>query len=164
MVDQPQRQGSASGPSTSLSHPPQQHALSCTHCRQRKVKCDKVHPCVPCQRSKLECVFPERVRHPKKKKGNGSKAASDELMLRLARMEELIEKMKAEGKVVNAGNPTLEDHGSASPRTQQSRRQMSDGSRSQGEGGSDAGDGTTRYIGSAIFRSLTSEVCPLLET
>lgn len=84
-------------------------------------------------------------------------------MGRLARMEELIEKMKTEGKVVNDDGYTG-DCTSASPRTQQLRRQMSDESRSQGDGGSDAGDGTTRYIGSAIFRSLTSEVCAVLDS
>ncbi|EEU45290.1 uncharacterized protein NECHADRAFT_13054, partial [Fusarium vanettenii 77-13-4] len=31
---------------------------SCIHCRQRKIKCDRQHPCCQCVRSKLECVFP----------------------------------------------------------------------------------------------------------
>ena len=158
MAEQSQRHGSASGPgSASGQAHPTQHALSCTHCRQRKIRCDKVHPCAPCQRSSLECVFPERVRHPKKKR-SGSKTTNDELVQRLGRMEELIEKMKTEGKDFS-GNKVAQDRGSRSPSMPQISREASHGSRSQDDGGSDAtGEGTTRYIGGSFFRSLTNEV------
>ena len=161
MAEHAQRHGSASSLSpTSTSgqaHHPTQHPLSCTHCRQRKIRCDKVHPCAPCQRSNLECVFPERVRHPKKKR-SVSKTTNDELMRRLGRMEDLIERMKTDGKDIGGKKPT-DSRDSRSPSMPMISREMSEGSRSQDDGGSDiAGDGTSRYIGSAFFRSLTSEV------
>ena len=161
MAEHAQRHGSASTATSGSAHAPQQHALSCTHCRQRKIKCDKIHPCSPCSRSNLHCVFPERVRHPKKKK-NGAKAANEELLQRLSRMEDLIEKMKVEGKDIN-GARTSETRDSASPRIPYLNREASEGSRSQ-DGGSPSGDGTTRFMGSAFFRSLTNEVCITLCT
>ena len=155
MADKSQRHGSASGPSS--ANPATSHTLSCTHCRQRKIKCDKVHPCGPCQRSGRDCAFPERARHPKKKRST-SKTTNDELMGRLERMEELIERLKSEGKDTNVGR-AVEESSSRSPSMPQITRETSAGSRSQ-DGGSDVtGDGTTRFIGSAFFRSLTNEVC-----
>ncbi|KAH7183489.1 uncharacterized protein B0J16DRAFT_345860 [Fusarium flagelliforme] len=32
--------------------------LSCDQCRQRKVKCDRVDPCGPCQRKQIHCSYP----------------------------------------------------------------------------------------------------------
>ena len=57
--------------------------LSCHHCRKRKVACDKVLPCQPCQYSGLTCVFPSG-RKQTSKSGNG------ELLRRIARLEQLI--------------------------------------------------------------------------
>ncbi|KAL9131066.1 MAG: hypothetical protein Q9217_000889 [Psora testacea] len=81
-----------------------QYPLSCTNCRQRKVKCNKIHPCSPCQRSGLDCVFPERVRHPKKKK-TGLKTTNEELLARVNRMERLIGRMEGEGRSVREESP-----------------------------------------------------------
>lgn len=139
---------------------PVQQPLSCTHCRQRKIKCDKKYPCLPCSRSNLDCVFPERARHPKKKSAS-SKATNDELMRRLGRMEELIEKMKVEGKDIN-GKKLVED-ASPSPDTSSSRHTSE--ARSPGSNGPDpAEDGMSRYIGTHFWRSLSSEVQGLKET
>ena len=52
-------------------HTPTRQVLSCTSCRQRKVKCDKISPCNPCQKTGLECIFPvRRVRASKKQRGS----------------------------------------------------------------------------------------------
>ena len=137
---------------------PAQHPLSCTHCRQRKIKCDRKYPCSPCSRSSLNCVFPERARHPKKK-ATGSKATNDELMRRLGRMEELIEKMKVDGKDVGEKKPVGE--GSASPETSLSRHTSEARSETRSPGSNDpeyAEDGMNRYLGSHFWRSLSSEV------
>ena len=143
-----------SPPASAQRNPAQQHPLSCTHCRQRKIKCDKNYPCSPCSRSNLKCVFPERARHPKKKSAT-SKATNDELMRRLSRMEELIEKMKVEGKDVT-GKKLVEEP-SPSPDTSLSRRTSE--ARSPGSSGQDpAEDGMNRFIGSYFWRSLSSEV------
>lgn len=133
-----------------------QHSLSCTHCRQRKIKCDKVHPCSPCSRSGLACVFPERVRHPKKKSGK-SKAENDELVRRLSRMDELIERMKVNGKDIH-GNKIAEDRISARPCVPGIRRehtQDSDVPRSQRENGQeDGGNESTLFMGGAFLKNL----------
>lgn len=147
--------GNALSPGSSQRNPAQL-PLSCTHCRQRKIKCDKKYPCSPCSRSNLNCVFPERARHPKKKSA-GSKATNDELMRRLGRMEELIDKMKTEGKDVN-GKKLVED-GSTSPDTSRSRRT----SEAPSSNGPDpAEDGMNRYIGTYFWRSLSSEVSAVI--
>ena len=143
----------ASGQRNSVQQP-----LSCTHCRQRKIKCDKKYPCSPCSRSNLTCVFPERARHPKKKSAS-SKATNDELMRRLGRMEELIEKMKVEGKDVN-GKKLVDDE-STSPGTTGSRHTSE--ARSPGSNAPDpAEDGMSRYLGTHFWRSLSSEVGAIL--
>jgi len=136
---------------SSAPHRPSQQPLSCTHCRQRKIKCDKIHPCTPCQKSSLNCVFPERVRHPKKRR-NEAKANNDELLRRLGRMEELIGKMQVEGIDINPLK--TEEHGSSSPEGAQTKRETSEGAKSSNSNGSDV----NRFIGSAYWRSLTNEV------
>lgn len=158
MSEQFQHHASVPAQSLAPSRPAHamRHALSCTHCRQRKIKCDKVHPCAPCQRSNLECVFPERVRHPKKKKSS-SKTTNDELLRRLGRMEDLIEKMKSEGRESN-GSSVAEDQSPRSPSIPQIRRELSEESSSQDGGCDNMGESTKRYIGGAFFRSLAYEV------
>ena len=155
MADNLQHPTSGTAPSPTSAHRnPTQHPLSCTHCRQRKIKCDKRYPCSPCSRSNLTCVFPERARHPKKKPAS-SKATNDELMRRLGRMEELIEKMKVEGKDLNGLKIVKED--STSPDTSRSRHTSE--ARSPASNGPDpAEDGMNRFIGAYFWRSLSSEV------
>ncbi|CAD6571186.1 MAG: hypothetical protein ASARMPRED_004233 [Alectoria sarmentosa] len=151
--------GTALSPGAGHRNPAQQ-PLSCSHCRQRKIKCDKKYPCSPCSRSNLNCVFPERARHPKKKSAS-SKATNDELMRRLGRMEDLIEKMKVEGKDV--GGKKLVEDGSTSSDASQSRHTSE--ARSPGSNDPDhVEDGMSKYIGTHFWRSLSSEVQGLKET
>jgi len=130
--------------------------ISCTHCRQRKIKCDKVQPCAPCQRSGLDCVFPERARHPKKNK-TASKATNDELLARLSRMEQLI------GQMEGGGKPGAEDRrkSSQSPEigdTVPLRHTSLDRRVSGDSAHGSTGDGLNRFIASGFWRSLTNEV------
>lgn len=158
MADPPPRpaSGNALSPGSGQRNPAQL-PLSCTHCRQRKIKCDKKYPCSPCSRSNLNCVFPERARHPKKKSAS-SKATNDELMRRLGRMEELIGKMKTEGRDVN-GKKLVEDGStrSTSPDTSISRRTSEARSPSSNDP-EPAEDGMNRFIGTYFWRSLSTEV------
>ena len=71
--------------------------LSCTNCRKRKVKCNKTSPCSACERSGLPCVFPNRARLPRGRTG-GSKTTNVELLRRLNKLEELLEKANHDGK------------------------------------------------------------------
>jgi hypothetical protein len=68
--------------------------LSCTHCRQRKIKCDKSNPCSACKRSGTDCVFPKRIRVPRGQQGvRHSKFRDNELLRRIGKLEALVEKM-----------------------------------------------------------------------
>lgn len=161
---QSQRHGSSSALEPGSSRPAnaKQQPLSCSHCRQKKVKCDKVHPCTPCARSGLPCVFPERLRHPKRR-GSNSKTANDELVRRLSRMEELIEKMKIDGKDIH-GNKIAEDRHFASPRLPdigQESIQKSDTSNPQRENPKEGGvNNSTLFTGGAFLKSLVNEARP----
>jgi hypothetical protein len=44
-------------------------AFSCLRCFERKVKCDKSHPCANCVKSNVECIFriPSAPRRKKKR-------------------------------------------------------------------------------------------------
>lgn len=72
-------------------HSKQLKPLSCSNCRQRKVKCDKSDPCSACHRAGVECVFPNRVRTSKGRRG-ATKAKSAEISRRISRLEGLIER------------------------------------------------------------------------
>jgi hypothetical protein len=67
--------------------PSHQKLLSCLSCRQKKVKCDKKYPCRGYQHSGSECVFPLR-----KRKARKPRSRNTEMILRLGRLEELLEK------------------------------------------------------------------------
>ena len=71
------------------------HLLSCTNCRKRKVKCNKTQPCSACDRSSLTCVFPNRARLPRGRTG-GSKTTNVELLRRVNKLEELLDKASGE--------------------------------------------------------------------
>lgn len=132
------------------------HPLSCTNCRQRKVKCDKIHPCQHCQRSNLTCVFPERARHPKKKR-DGPKATNDELLNRLRRMEELIGKIDA-GKDGTVLKSTPSPSRGSLSESQSQSPQLSRSSSLTYEGPGQPEDGLNKYFGNTFLRSLTTEV------
>lgn len=80
-------------------------------------------------------------------------------------MEELIEKMKTDGKDVGEKKPVAE--GSTSPDTSLSRHTSEARSETRSPGSNDpeyAEDGMNRYLGSHFWRSLSSEVQGLKET
>ena len=70
------------------------HQISCTTCRQRKVKCDKLQRCSNCVKAGGECAYAIPAR-PKRRIGNG-KAPEDvsreELIQRVRRYEALFRK------------------------------------------------------------------------
>jgi hypothetical protein len=60
--------------------------LSCSKCRQRKIKCDKTRPrCNQCARAELDCVFPSRKKNRKPRRDR-----HDELMNRINRLESIV--------------------------------------------------------------------------
>lgn len=76
------------------------HLLSCTNCRKRKVKCSKTDPCSACDRSSLTCVFPNRARLPRGRT-SVSKATNVELLRRVNKLEELLDKASGETNIDN---------------------------------------------------------------
>ncbi len=66
----------------------QSKAYSCVRCFERKVKCDKQHPCAGCRRSQVECVF--RVRKPPRRRQR--QVIDEGVLLRLMHYEDLLRK------------------------------------------------------------------------
>ncbi|MCJ1268877.1 hypothetical protein MMC22_008765 [Lobaria immixta] len=139
------------------------HLLSCTNCRKRKVKCNKTSPCAACERSSLPCVFPNRARLPRGRTG-GSKTTNVELLRRLNKLEELLEKANQEGKdgLIKPSRPT-----SQSPRVEAVRRSGSSPTETvvaREISPAVSEDALNKYIGSTFWKSLTHEVEGLRET
>ncbi|KAK6612147.1 fungal specific transcription factor domain-containing protein [Botrytis cinerea] len=69
--------------------------LSCTNCRRRKIRCNKTtNPCIPCQASGTECIFPTRVRNPRPRQSN-PKSRDSELLKRISHLESLVSRIDA---------------------------------------------------------------------
>jgi hypothetical protein len=64
--------------------------LSCTSCRHRKVKCDRVDPCDPCLKSGLDCVFPTRRARASRAQREAGEARDAELLRRIRRLEDML--------------------------------------------------------------------------
>lgn len=82
---------------------------NCISCRRRKLRCDRHHPCAPCTRNKLECVFPTSGRLPRRSR-NGDHAARKqvELVGRLRRLEAMVGGLSSQ--VENAAGFSQRDH------------------------------------------------------
>lgn len=89
----------------------QSKPLSCSKCRQRKVKCDKSYPCNGCRRSGINCVYPVRQ---ERFVGGKSKprVRNTEVVHRLSRLESLLSKYESDAKVKNMN---IRFDGGASP-------------------------------------------------
>ena len=67
---------------------------SCVTCRKRKVRCDKRHPCINCNKASIECVFPGPGRAPRRSR----KPPETELLARLRKLEGMVKDMGKEVK------------------------------------------------------------------
>lgn len=77
--------------------------LSCTNCRQRKIRCDKNSPCVPCQQADIACVFPQRAKNRRPRLG--SKARDAQLLLRISQLESIIKSLDPTKLVETSRSP-----------------------------------------------------------
>ena len=143
---------------------------SCVTCRKRKVKCDKKQPCSNCTKARIECVFPNPGRAPRKTR----KPPDGELMERLKRLEGVVQTLNAQVE---------EEQQAHSDEGQRSRQ----GSHANGEGKCPRGpgsptvavddtvdglesrfgrlvvdEGRSRYINNSFWASLNNEVCLFL--
>ncbi|KAJ8607711.1 hypothetical protein MRB53_040099 [Persea americana] len=123
--------------------------LSCELCRQRKVKCDKNIPCATCTRAGVKCIAVYRQRLPRGRNG-GRRKDEAELKARVGRLESLLRGLG--GQVDEEAD---EEHGTEDLATGMGRLQT-------GEKFVSCKDfkltGTKRYLGSAFWSALTSEV------
>ena len=78
--------------------------LSCTTCRQRKIKCNKLNPCNNCQRSGISCQFPTRRTQAPRVRQHAREARDTELLRRVQRLESLVAKVNA----IKAGQDSRE--------------------------------------------------------
>ena len=76
--------------------------LSCTNCRQRKIKCNKREPCLHCHTSRRTCIYPHRVRNRLPRQA--VKHQEEELFARVKHLESLV------GQIAASTTPTNE-HG-----------------------------------------------------
>ncbi|KAI1635004.1 fungal-specific transcription factor domain-containing protein [Biscogniauxia mediterranea] len=77
-------------PSSSAPYP---HIRSCTLCRQRKVKCDRQHPCSGCSRSGSDCVYPPG---PGRAAKRSRKTLDNQLLGRLSKLENIIKRLQTQ--------------------------------------------------------------------
>lgn len=85
---------------------PTRKPLSCTSCRQRKIKCDKADPCKPCLNFGIQCTFPTRRIRAPRAKGNALEARDAELLRRIAHLEGML------ANKVDTGHARPDDGGS----------------------------------------------------
>lgn len=130
----------------------QTYKLSCKSCRHRKIKCDRVHPCVNCQKSGHECVFPQPLRQPK--------ARNAEITSRLSRLEKLVSSLghdpaTLEKRLLQSdspeSNPKSSDSGIEVEVQNLRVKEYEPISRADG----------SRYLSSDFWSSLSGEVCVL---
>lgn len=73
--------------------------MACLTCRARKVKCDKLPPCLNCRRANQSCVFPpptRTVNRPKRINATTTKeAGSKELLDRIKRLEDMVKSVSS---------------------------------------------------------------------
>lgn len=94
--------------------------LSCSSCRQRKIKCDKVQPnCTQCTRFSIDCVYPSR-----KPTRRAPRPRQHELLDRISRLETIVGKADPEKlrslnlEKLSAGGTTSEAPETVSPERQ----------------------------------------------
>lgn len=95
------------------------HALSCSNCRQRKIKCLKVYPCPHCVRGGLECIFPARKKDRAPRRNKNS-----ELLNRLAKLEAIVGQVDPAAAAVATSGEAVATIAKASAVVQQQQQQQ----------------------------------------
>ena len=148
-----------------------QKTLSCSSCRQRKIKCDKVQPiCTQCSRFGLDCLFPSR-----KPNRRAPRLRQRELLDRISRLESIVGQADPQKlQQLDSGAPEADESspGSAAGEIKQPPRSAgSTGSRSRGgsvgagrgrEGSTSSAKHTptpgSKYLSSDFWGNLSAEV------
>ena len=146
---------------------------SCVTCRRRKVRCDKSHPCINCNKAGIECIFPGPGRAPRRIR----KPPDTELLARLRKLEGLVKDMGKEieeedsagretGKpIVVSGTLAEKDPGCDTSRVFNHGKQMVE-DKGTAKLVRDFGrlvveEGRSRYVSNKLWTSLSEEVRPV---
>ncbi|KAJ2905874.1 uncharacterized protein MKZ38_003882 [Zalerion maritima] len=131
--------------------------LSCISCRQRKVKCDRIHPCSQCLRSSLACVFPARKRAQRQRQNRNG-----ELLQRLNRLESIVAKVDPGALEDNAQGVTGHGHEKQPRKSEPGPEQTQEPSEKQDPASSKAslplGLPNDRYVSAEFWSILSREV------
>jgi len=111
------------------------HPLSCTPCRTRKIKCNRIHPCAPCSRFGDDCVFPTRKKNRRPRLNRQA-----QLLDRLARLEGIVGGINGRA-AASTRRPVLD----AQSRTGESQPESSS-------------DTPSKYLGGEFWDGLCAEV------
>ncbi|KAI0126938.1 fungal-specific transcription factor domain-containing protein [Xylariales sp. AK1849] len=166
-ITTPEAKASSASPRATGSRP--NYKLSCTLCRSRKVKCDRLHPCSHCVRSGVDCVFPARKRMQRPRKTKNS-----ELLNRISRLESIVGKVGIDGlKDVDMSDfklPGLSPTSTPAQETPQSWPTAHEGNQvfgstaapkatqpHEGRGGREA-NSDSRYMSAEFWSNLCGEV------
>ncbi|TKA72578.1 hypothetical protein B0A55_07220 [Friedmanniomyces simplex] len=115
-----------SAPPTAPTNPPQDasprrdnHTPSCAVCQRRKVKCNRVYPCGPCQKTGLECMYRPVNEPGRKRLKRGYEEAAEPgeeatIATLLARSNHLWSAISAQAEL--GASPTAAAGGTASTR------------------------------------------------
>lgn len=138
---------------------------SCVTCRKRKVRCDKRHPCINCNKAGIECVFPGPGRAPRRSR----KPPDTELLARLRRLEGVVKHMgrDPEEDIKSADNASgADDLANKDPGNDHS--QFFDHLKQRDNQGADnlvkdfgrlvVEEGRSRYVANRFWTALSEEV------
>ena len=148
-----------------------QTLASCTLCRRRKVRCDRSVPCASCTRAGVECVPSIPSQAPRGRQGGRKRRPDGELLERIAKLEELIE--KAGGNSDDHGTTPMRTYSTPSVAVMKDSSQLAvsgnhDHSKrcdngATGHRNQNIGLGFGRYLGSSFWMTLSEEINGLKE-
>lgn len=124
-------------------------SFSCFPCRQRKVRCDRRHPCSPCARMGKECSFVAPLRG----KRRGKRAPKEGLHAKLQRYEELLKSYGVKIELTNDADISDAESGSeqAVAVTDHTEPRMKASSEPFPNSRLVAKDGTSRYFDKCVW-------------
>ena len=138
--------------------------LSCKLCRKRKVRCDKRHPCNNCQKSNLDCVFPQGRQRPTQ----GRSSRDTELFRRLRHLETALQALRSSGlradrdeEAKSADSPSSQKSPESQDNNSQTDQDVVDHqveSMAEDFGRLHICNGRSRYTSNALWASLSQEV------
>jgi hypothetical protein len=171
--------GTASNPSPSTQHgihkqhdsktANKHHQLNCERCRKRKTKCDRAEGgCSGCQRAGVTCIVIDRPRLPRGRNGGRKKQVDVELRTRLARLEDLVKTFapsseEAATALLEQPTPVAGQAQARSTLEPKTTKQAPEYANMPTNANSTTAPDMRRYLGTAFWQSLSSEIAGISE-